>query len=72
MWSILEKKKAASCLPGTPAAEKTFLSSCIARELIRRYYSVVYLTATDLFDILSESRFGSREEEEAKERASGS
>jgi len=30
---------------------------------------VVYLTATDMFDVLSESRFGSRDEEEAKDRA---
>ena len=65
------EEKGSILFTGNTGCGKTFLSSCIARELIRRCYSVVYLTATDLFDILSESRFGSREEEEAKERASG-
>ena len=31
---------------------------------------MVYLTATDMFDILSDSRFGKRDEEEARDRAS--
>lgn len=48
---------------------KTFLSNCIARELLRQCYSVVYLTATDMFDILSESRFGGRDGEEVRDRA---
>lgn len=54
---------------GNTGCGKTFLSNCIARELIRRCYSVVYLTATDLFDVFSESRFGSRDDEEGKDRA---
>lgn len=54
---------------GNTGCGKTFLSNCIARELIRQCYSVVYLTATDLFDVFSESRFGSRDDEEGKDRA---
>lgn len=63
------EEKGSILFTGNTGCGKTFLSSCIARELIRRCYSVVYLTATDLFDILSDSRFGNREEEEAKDRA---
>ena len=64
-----EEEKGSILFTGNTGCGKTFLSSCIARELIRRCYSVFYLTATDLFDILSDSRFGNREEEEAKDRA---
>ena len=62
-------EKGSILFTGNTGCGKTFLSNCIARELIRRSYSVVYLTATDMFDILSESRFGSRDEDEAKDRA---
>lgn len=63
------EEKGSILFTGNTGCGKTFLSNCIARELIRRCYSVVYLTATDLFDVLSESRFGSKDEEEAKDRA---
>ena len=63
------EEKGSILFTGDTGCGKTFLSNCIARELIRRCCSVVYLTATDMFDILSESRFGGRDEEEAKDRA---
>lgn len=63
------EEKGSILFTGNTGCGKTFLSNCIARELIRRCYSVVYLTATDMFDVLSESRFGGRDEEEAKDRA---
>lgn len=63
------KEKGSILFTGNTGCGKTFLSLCIARELLLGYYSVVYLTATDLFDILSDSRFGAREDEEAKDRA---
>ncbi len=62
-------EKGSILFTGSTGCGKTFLSNCIARELIQRGFSVVYLTATDMFDILSESRFGGRDEEEAKDRA---
>lgn len=62
-------EKGSILFTGSTGCGKTFLSNCIARELIRRCYSVVYLTATDMFDILSDSRFNGREEEEARDRA---
>ncbi|MBQ6834941.1 MAG: ATP-binding protein [Lachnospiraceae bacterium] len=63
------EEKGSILFTGNTGCGKTFLSNCIARELIRRSFSVVYLTATDMFDVLSESRFGSRDEEEARDRA---
>lgn len=71
-WTFVEnfgKEKGSILFTGSTGCGKTFLSNCIARELIRRCYSVVYLTATDMFDILSESRFGSRDEEESRDKA---
>ena len=38
---------------------KTFLTNCIARELMDQYYSVIYLSSNDLFDVFSKSKFGS-------------
>lgn len=63
------EEKGSILFTGSTGCGKTFLSNCIARELIRRGFSVVYLTATDMFDILSDSRFGNRDEDEAKDKA---
>ena len=63
------EEKGSILFTGSTGCGKTFLSNCIAKELIHRGFSVVYLTATDMFDILSDSRFGNREEEEARDRA---
>ncbi len=44
-------------LYGNPGVGKTFLSHCIAKELIDKSYSVIYFTAFELFDIMAKSRF---------------
>lgn len=44
-------------LYGTPGVGKTFLSNCIAKELIDRSYSVVYLSSFQLFDTLAKGTF---------------
>ena len=64
-----KNEKGSILFTGNTGCGKTFLSNCIARELIRRYYSVVYLTATDMFDILAGSRFNGNDDDEAKDRA---
>lgn len=64
-----EKEKGSILFTGSTGCGKTFLSNCIARELIKQCFSVVYLTATDMFDVLSESRFGNRDDDEGKDRA---
>ena len=45
------------CIYGDTGVGKSFLSHCIAHELISRGHTVVYLTAHDLFDRLAESAF---------------
>ncbi len=42
---------------GKPGTGKTFLTNCIARELLNDAEAVIYLTAPDLFQILSDRRF---------------
>ena len=43
---------------GSVGTGKTFLSNCIAKELMDTCHSVVYLTAFQLFDMLSKAAFG--------------
>lgn len=52
---------------GNTGVGKTFLTNCIAKELIDRYVSVIYLTAQDLFELLSRYKFDRDAEEEAEE-----
>ena len=49
-------------LMGGVGTGKTFLSNCIAKELIESRHSVVYLTAFRLFELLSRSAFSGRRE----------
>ncbi|MFR4351654.1 MAG: ATP-binding protein [Roseburia sp.] len=44
-------------LYGDTGIGKTFLSNCVANELIKRGYSAIYFTAFQLFDILSKGVF---------------
>lgn len=52
---------------GTTGRGKTFLTNCIAKELIDRYHSVIYLSAHDLFEVFSKYRFDHQTEEEMKD-----
>ncbi len=51
-------------LTGSTGVGKTFLANCIAKELMDRYYSVIYLSSGDLFDIFSKTKFGRQGEED--------
>lgn len=51
-------------LIGNTGVGKTFLANCIAKELLDRGYTVIYLTAFRLFDILEKHKF-SRDEEDS-------
>ncbi len=55
-----KQEKGSILFTGATGTGKTFLSNCIAKELIDRYYSVLYLSATDLFDIFAKNRFESK------------
>lgn len=56
-------------ITGNTGVGKTFLTNCIAKDLIDRGYLVVYLSAIRLFDILSDATFGSEKSEQDKASA---
>lgn len=47
---------------GNTGVGKTFLANCIAKELMDRGHTVIYLTAFRLFDILEKYKFNKQEE----------
>ena len=53
-------------MSGAPGLGKTFLSACIAREVVARGYSVVYDTAIHIFSCLEKQKFGGGTEEELR------
>lgn len=48
-------------ITGGTGTGKTFLSNCIAKEILDLGYSVIYLSAVKLFDILADEAFGRTE-----------
>ncbi len=52
-----EQKPKNLLLYGDTGVGKTFLSNCVAKELLDQGYSVIYFTAFQLFDILSKGVF---------------
>ncbi len=48
---------------GNTGVGKTFLSHCIAKELMDSYHTVIYLTALELYDILEKHKFGRDDED---------
>ncbi len=52
---------------GSTGVGKTFLTNCIAKELIDQYISVIYLSSHDLFDIFSKYKFSYDAEEDIEE-----
>lgn len=50
---------------GSAGCGKTFLSNCIAKAIMDQYYSVVYLTAAQLFDLFGKEQFNRDEEQDA-------
>ena len=54
-YSLRKFKNLLIC--GDAGVGKTFLTNCIAKELLDKAYSVIYVTASELFDILAKSSF---------------
>lgn len=52
---------------GSTGVGKTFLTNCIAKALMDRYVSVIYLSSPDLFEIFSKYKFGRGSEEDCEE-----
>lgn len=57
-----EKKHDNLLFLGNTGVGKTFLANCIAKELLDRGFTVIYLTAFRLFDILEKYKFGKYED----------
>lgn len=49
---------------GNTGVGKTFLTNCIAKELLDSSYTVIYLTAFQLFDILEKNKFSKGDDSE--------
>lgn len=62
-----EEKGGNLIFTGSTGVGKTFLTNCIAKELIDRYQSVIYLSSNDLFDIFSKNKFHYETEEEMRD-----
>ncbi len=56
------EKRGSLLLTGSTGTGKTFLMNCIADELLRRYFSVICLTAIELFDVVAEVRIEKSED----------
>ena len=63
------QKKDNILFTGKTGLGKTFLSNCIARELIERSFSVVYLQAVEMFEIFSKERFSNDSTDEDRDRS---
>lgn len=59
-----EQEKKNILLMGPAGTGKTFLINCIARELMDRYHSVIYLSSTDLVESFSHESYDSPEEKQ--------
>lgn len=51
-------------LYGDTGVGKTFLSHCIAKEILDSSYSVIYFSASRLFDVLAKETFGKKDTDE--------
>jgi DNA replication protein DnaC len=52
---------------GTVGTGKSFLSGCVAKELIESGHSVIYFSATALFDLLSKNSFDHKNREDMRD-----
>ena len=52
---------------GSTGERKTFLTNCIARKLMDTYHSVIYFSASDLFEVFSRNKFDYDQAEEMKD-----
>ncbi|MCM1046832.1 MAG: ATP-binding protein [Clostridiales bacterium] len=53
---------------GTVGTGKSFLSNCVAKELIESGHSVIYFSSSSLFDLLSKYSFDYKNREEQRDR----
>ena len=58
MVNNFENKKENILFYGNVGVGKSFLSCCVAKELLDKGYSVLYFSSSNLFDTLASSTFG--------------
>lgn len=56
---------------GESGSGKTFLSNCVAKELLDTFHTVIYLTAFELFSIFEKHTFAKKGEDNAEEQFQG-
>ena len=66
--NIREPKQKNLLFVGKAGTGKTFMSSCIASEIVNKGYTVLYQTAPLLMDMLLEAKFSSLKDEMKKEQ----
>ena len=66
--NILEPKQKNLLFVGRAGTGKTFMSSCIANEIVSKGHTVLYQTAPLLMDMLLEAKFASLRDEMKKEQ----
>ncbi|XBX07546.1 ATP-binding protein [Enterocloster clostridioformis] len=64
---VFDKRHDNLLFTGSTGVGKTFLTNCIARELMDDFHSVIYLTASDLFDVFSMNKFDYDNAEDMKD-----
>lgn len=64
---VFDKRHDNLLFTGSTGVGKTFLTNCIARELMDDFHSVIYLTASDLFDVFSRNKFDYDNAEDMKD-----
>ena len=62
-----DKKHDNLLFTGSTGVGKTFLTNCIARELMDDFHSVIYLTASVVFDVFSRNKFDYDNAEDMKD-----
>lgn len=62
-----DKKHDNLLFTGSTGVGKTFLTNCIAGELMKQYHPVIYLTAGDLFEVFSRNKFDYENTEDMKD-----
>ena len=62
-----DKKHDNLLFTGSTGVGKTFLTNCIARELMDDFHSVIYMTASDLFDVFSRNKLDYDNAEDMKD-----
>ncbi len=58
-----DNEKTSLLFTGPTGTGKTFLSNCISKRILDMGYSVIYMTAVELFDLLAKARFGENDEQ---------